>query len=54
MLIEVTKLNGSRILINTEAVEVIEETPDTVILFQSGRKIIVKEGRQEIKNLVKF
>jgi len=54
MLIEVTKLNGTRILINTEAVETIEETPDTVVLFQSGRKIIIKESRQEIKNLVKF
>ena len=53
MLIEVTKLNDKKILINTEAVEYIEETPDTVIMFESGRKIIVKEGRQEIKNLVK-
>ena len=54
MLIEVTKLNDSKILINTDAVEYIEETPDTVVIFRSGRKIIVKESRQEIKNLVKF
>lgn len=54
MLIEVTKLNGTKILINTEAVEYIEETPDTVVVFRSGHKIIIKESRQEVKNLVKF
>lgn len=54
MLIEVTKLNGSKILLNSEAIEYVEETPDTVVIFQSGRKIIIKESRQEIKNLVKF
>ena len=40
-MIEVTKLNES-----------VEETPDTVISFVTGKKIIVKESRQEIKNLV--
>lgn len=50
---ELTKLNGSKILVNPMAIELIEETPDTVIIFSSGRKIIVKESRQEIKNLVK-
>ncbi len=53
MLIEVTKLNDSKLLINTDAVELVEETPDTVVIFRSGRKIIIKESRQEIKNLVK-
>ena len=53
MLIEVTKLNGTKILINTNLIEYIEETPDTVVIFASGRKIIIKESRQEIKNLVK-
>ena len=52
-MIELTKLNGSKILININLVEIIEETPDTVVIFASGRKIIVKESRQEIKNLVK-
>ena len=31
----------------------VEETPDTVITLTTGRKIIVKESRQEVKNLVK-
>ena len=32
----------------------VEETPDTVISITTGKKIIVKESRQEIKNLVKL
>ena len=52
-MIEVTKLSGQKVLINPELIEVIEETPDTVISFSTGRKIIVKESRQELKNLVK-
>jgi flagellar protein FlbD len=52
-MIEVTKINGQKVLINPTLIEVIEETPDTVISFSTGRKIIVKESRQELKNLVK-
>ncbi|MEG0963680.1 MAG: flagellar FlbD family protein [Lachnospiraceae bacterium] len=51
-MIEVTKLNGTIISINEKYIETIEETPDTVITFITGKKIIVKESRQEIKNLV--
>jgi len=51
--IELTRLNGSPILVNVDLIEVVEETPDTVISLTSGKKIIVKERRQEVKNLVK-
>ena len=51
-MIEVTKLNGSTILVNAELIESVEETPDTVISLVDGKKIIVKESRQDIKNLV--
>ncbi len=52
-MIEVTKINGQKILVNQELFEIIEETPDTVITLTTGRKIIVKESRQDLKNLVK-
>ncbi|MEG1847778.1 MAG: flagellar FlbD family protein [Lachnospiraceae bacterium] len=52
-MIEVTKMDGSTILINAELIEMVEETPDTLISFTTGKKIIVKESRQEVKNLVK-
>lgn len=51
-MIEVTKLNEKKILVNADLIEIVEETPDTVISFTTGKKIIVKESRQEIKNLV--
>jgi len=50
--IEVTKLNGSKITVNAELIERVEESPDTVITLTTGNKIIVKESRQEIKILV--
>ncbi len=51
-MIEVTRLNGTKLMVNAEQIEFVEETPDTVISFLSGKKIIVKERRQEIQNLV--
>ena len=52
-MIEVTRINGSKVLINPDLIEIVEETPDTVVAFTTGRKLIIKEGRQEVKNLVK-
>lgn len=51
-MIEVTRLNETKLLINSDQIEFVEETPDTVISFLSGKKLIVKESRQEIQNLV--
>lgn len=53
-MIEVTKLNGVKILVNPSLFEIVEETPDTVITLTTGKKIIVKESRQKVKNLVKL
>ena len=52
-MIELTKLTGTKILVNPDLMEMVEETPDTVIVFTTGRKLIVKESRQEVRNLVK-
>jgi flagellar protein FlbD len=53
-MIEVTRLNGKGLTINSDLIEMIEETPDTVITLTTGKKIIVKESRQMVKNLVKL
>ncbi|MBO5293292.1 MAG: flagellar FlbD family protein [Lachnospiraceae bacterium] len=52
-MIDLTRMNGSVLTINAELIESVEETPDTVITLTTGRKIIVKESRQAVKNLVK-
>ena len=41
-MIEVTKFSGEKIDINSDLIETVEETPDTVLTFSSGKKIIVK------------
>jgi flagellar protein FlbD len=51
-MIELTKLNDVKFSINPELIEVVETTPDTVITLTTGKKLIVKESRQEVKNLV--
>lgn len=50
-MIEVTKLNNKKFTINADQIETVEDNPDTVITFASGKKIIVKESRQEINKL---
>ena len=51
-MIELTKLNDKKFMINDDLIEIVEETPDTVITLTTGKKIIVKENRQEIRNLI--
>ena len=51
-MIEVTKINGVKILVNSNLIETVEETPDTVITLTNGKRVIVKESRFEIKKLV--
>ncbi len=51
-MIEVTRLNETKLIVNADLIEKVEENPDTVITLSSGSKIIVKESRQEIRNLV--
>lgn len=53
-MIDVTKVNGKKFTLNSRLIETIEETPDTVITLTTGKKIIVQESRQEVKNLVKL
>lgn len=52
-MIELTKLDETKILLNEDYILLVEETPDTVITFSDGKKIIVKESRTDIKDLVK-
>lgn len=54
VMIELTKMNGEYFTLNADLIEMIEEMPDTVITMTNGRKIIVKESRQNVKSLVKY
>ena len=51
-MIDVTRLNGTELTVNCDLIEMIEETPDTVITFTTGSKIIVREKTEEIKQRI--
>lgn len=43
-MIPVTRPDGSSLLVNPDLIETIEETPDTVITFVGGKKLLVREA----------
>ncbi|NLJ91085.1 MAG: flagellar FlbD family protein [Clostridiales bacterium] len=51
-MITLKKMNNTSITINSDYIFTIEETPDTVITFCNDKKIIVKESRKEILELI--
>jgi len=54
-MIELTRLNGQKIVINLELIESLEETPDTVITLTTGKKYVVAESpSQIITAIIKF
>ena len=51
-MIEVTRINGTKIMINSDIIEMMEETPDTVITLTNGHKYIVSEKTSLIKESI--
>ncbi len=47
-MIKVTRLNDKELYINSELIEFVESTPDTVISMNNDKKIIVREDVDEI------
>lgn len=47
-MIKLSRLDGREFLINENFVELIEETPDTVISLQNGHRLVVTETIEEI------
>jgi len=51
-MIEVTRINGDKIILNAEEIEIIETAHDTTLTLKSGKKIAVKETSTEITRKV--
>lgn len=47
-MIYITKLNDEEVVVNCDLIEVIEETPNTIITLTTGKKILAKETSKEI------
>ena len=52
IMIELTRINGIKFSVNPDLIEVIETTPDTVVTLTTGRKLLLKESRLEVNNIV--
>lgn len=47
-MIELTKLNKKKFILNCELIESVEATPDTVITLRNGKLFIVTESPHEV------
>ncbi|WP_226654420.1 flagellar FlbD family protein [Guptibacillus hwajinpoensis] len=51
-MIPLTKLNRETMMLNAVFIETIESTPDTMILLTNGKRYVVLETIDEVKQLV--
>jgi len=47
-MVEVTRLNGSPMMLNSDLIKTAEASPDTMITLINGEKLIVREAPAEI------
>jgi flagellar protein FlbD len=47
-LIKLRRLDGTEVVINMDLVEYLEATPDTVVSFASGHKMVVRDTIDEV------
>jgi flagellar protein FlbD len=47
-MIRLTKINSAPIVLNSDLIEFIEETPDTVITLTNNDRLVVRESMNEI------
>jgi len=51
-MIEVTRLDNSKVLINAELIQSLQATPDTVITFTTRERMMVKECVEEVSKKI--
>ena len=51
-MIEVTRLNGNPMIVNSDLIKIAEASPDTMLTLISGEKLIVRESCAEIVDKV--
>ncbi|PIQ28629.1 flagellar protein [bacterium (Candidatus Blackallbacteria) CG17_big_fil_post_rev_8_21_14_2_50_48_46] len=47
-MIELTRLNGHKIVVNLDLIKFIEATPDTLLTLSTGDKLMVQESVEEV------
>jgi len=51
-MIELTKLNNQKVVINSDLIEYVEAAPDTTITLTTGNRFVVKESVDELVDKV--
>jgi flagellar protein FlbD len=51
-MIEVERVNGNKMLINPDLIKFIETTPDTVVTFTDGEKIMLRTRPEDIVSMI--
>ena len=51
-MIELTKLNKKKFYLNSDLVETIESTPDTVITLRNGKLVLVQEAPETVVEMI--
>jgi len=52
-MIQLTRLNGSLLAINSDLIKFVEAAPDTVLTLVTGEKVIVRESPGEVIDRVR-
>ena len=47
-----TKMDTRKIMVNLSCIETVESNPDTVIILDGGRKLLVKESLEDIWKMI--
>ena len=50
-MIELTRLNGQKLLVNCDLLKCVEASPDTMLSLVTGEKIVVLESCEEVREL---
>jgi flagellar protein FlbD len=54
-MIQLTRLNNSSLIVNSDLIKFVEQSPDTVITLLNSEKIIVRESADQVlERIVRF
>jgi flagellar protein FlbD len=48
-MIQLTRLNGKSLAVNSDLIKFIEQSPDTLVTLITGEKIVVRESADEVR-----
>ncbi|GAC1394235.1 MAG: hypothetical protein NVSMB31_14420 [Vulcanimicrobiaceae bacterium] len=51
-MIALIRLNGQPIMVNSDLIESVETTPDTVVTLTSGNKLIVRDSMEALQQKI--